>query len=1024
MMRHFTKTLNKSVALVLSLALLTPLLFALLTVAGIGTPTASAAISDSAATKACKAYLAKLNNVSADDIPNDFRDLEPCKVGYKAGYDNVNQNDTSKACTTSSKNQGMCINAYKLGQSDAKKASGTKQPSAAQIKTAAQKACKPWNDQEGVSKDDRTKNYTACVAGYTGQKNGKSTTDACRSYSGVANKACLQGHDNAVNGARVVPTSGGAGTAGQQSSSSSNTSSDGSGEDDSKLDCDLGVESTFGDSSSNVANTASNAAYMFNPFNWAFCGVTKALVGMVDWLDSSINSMLSVGSPGNSSEPSQIFATSSGRCADGGACQGYYQAWESFRNIALGLMVIAGLLVLIGQALGMEILDAYTIRKVLPRLLIAAIGITLSWQFMHFAVELTNDLGYGIRRLIYSPFSELDGQIGINFGDSFALVILGGIGWFITGAAYMMLLVGTALLSLFIAFLILVLREIIILALIIFAPIAIVCYILPNTQKVWKLWQNSFLGALLMFPLISAFIALGRVFSTVALTGDNSLLQSSVGFMAYFVPYFMIAKTPQYAGGAVGQIGGFVNGASQGMFQGLGKKRRAISGERTKAMRSGGLYRNDFMKFKMPETIGGKKLPSRIAGKETSLSKMANTAGAWSLDFDEQARVKAGETRLGRGLFGRSSDIMKSEIMAATIQQSGKAMQESNMHYQAGRAAAGLHGYYASGLDAGARKQLDTRYGTEFETYMDDSGVEQRRATAWRAPEGKNELEDVATLLSSATGTSTAAISAREAGQGLGANAAYLGNLKGAGKEETQRADTRLVGLMSAAKAGRLESKDITANHNAIMDAALATGDAVKIRDAREQSSRETALLQDLSAPKRPSLGRGYGIEFKADGRAEDMYADPTSDKAQDSIARQGTQDLNSMKSEELDLDKGSGQAWAAALSEYEMAVDPDSKEIKIVTENGERIRKTSQKAIDRARAVKAELKGAYDFNYGDADVRRKLEATWVAAGHELEELRSRGVTPDRRVADQQQQQQQQGNQGQDQGGGPGGPPS
>lgn len=1009
MMRHFTKTLTKPVALVLSLVLLTPLLFALLTVAGVGAPTASAAISDSAATKACKAYLAKLNNVSADDIPNDFRDLEPCKTGYKAGYDNMNQNDTSKACTTSSKNQGMCINAYKLGQSDAKKATGTKKPSAAEIKSAAQKACKPWNDQDGVSKDDRTKNYTACVAGYTGQKNGKSTTDSCRSYSGVSNKACLQGHDNAVNGKKVVPSSGGAGTATPTPTNPADTASDGSGEDDSKLDCDLGVESTFGDSSSSVSQTASNAAYMFNPFNWVFCGVTKALVGMVDWLDSSINSMLSVGSPGNSSEPNQIFASSSGKCADGGACEGYYQAWESFRNIALGLMVIAGLLVLIGQALGMEILDAYTIRKVLPRLLIAAIAITLSWQLMHFAVELTNDLGYGIRRLIYTPFSDLDAQIGINFGDSFALVILGGIGWFVTGAAYMMLLVGTALLSLFIAFLILVLREIVILALIIFAPIAIVAYILPNTQKVWKIWLTSFAGALLMFPMISALIALGRVFSTVALTGDNSLLQSSVGFMAYFVPYFMIAKTPQYAGGAIGQLGGAVNGATQGMFQGLGKKRRAISGERTKAMRSGGLYRDDFMKFKMPETIGGRKLPSRLAGKESSVSKLANLAGAYSLDLDEQARVKAGETKWGRGLFGRSSDIMKSEIMAATIQQSGKAMQEANMHYQGGRAAAGLHGYYASGLDAGARKQLDSRYGTAFETYMDDSGVEQTRATAWRAPEGKNELEDVATLLSSATGTSSAAISAREAGQGLGANAAYLGNLKGSGKEETQRADTRLVGLMSAAKAGRLESKDIVGNHNAIMQAALATGDEVKIRDAREQASRETALLQDLSAAKRPSLGRGYGIEFKADGTAADMYADPTSEKAQDSIARHGTQDINSMKSEELDLDKGSGQAWAAALSEYEMAVDPDSNEIKIVTENGEQKRKTSQKAIDRARAVKAELKGAYAFNYGDADVRRKIEATWETAGLELKDLRpEEAVKPDPRVAQQQQQQQQQ----------------
>jgi hypothetical protein len=80
-------------------------------------------------------------------------------------------------------------------------------------------------------------------------------------------------------------------------------------------------------------------------------------------------------------------------------------------------MVIAGLVVVIAQALGTELLDAYTLRKVLPRILIAAVGITLSWQLMEFFVTLTNDLGYGVRHLTSAPFGHLGGD-SLNLGSA------------------------------------------------------------------------------------------------------------------------------------------------------------------------------------------------------------------------------------------------------------------------------------------------------------------------------------------------------------------------------------------------------------------------------------------------------------------------------------------------------------------------------------------------------------------------------------------------------------------------------
>lgn len=306
-----------------------------------------------------------------------------------------------------------------------------------------------------------------------------------------------------------------------------------------------------------------------NPLTWILCPIINdVLVPLVDTIDGWITQELDVSS-------STIFCNS-------GTCNNFYSAWSSFRDIALGLMVIAGLVVVIAQSLGLEVLDAYTLRKVLPRILIAAIGITLSWPLMKFAVDLSNALGVGIRNIIYFPFSHLGSSIDLSFKHTIA----GGLGNFFFGTAgflaaglatiamigIILSLIATAALAVFIAISVLVLRQVAIIMLILIAPVAIVAYILPNTQKVYQFWWDSFSKALLMFPLIAAFIATGRVFSAVTLT-NHDILSQVIGFLAYFAPYFLIPVTFRFAGGFVRQLGGFVNDRSRGAFDRLRQSR-------------------------------------------------------------------------------------------------------------------------------------------------------------------------------------------------------------------------------------------------------------------------------------------------------------------------------------------------------------------------------------------------------------------------------------------------------------------
>lgn len=335
-----------------------------------------------------------------------------------------------------------------------------------------------------------------------------------------------------------------------------------------------------------------------NPLNWLLCGAVKGMVNIVGQLDNLINSLLSVGSDGNSDDPSQIFGSNSNgkysiqSAQSEDSSRGYYKAWATMRNIALGLMAIIGLIIIISQALGTELLDAYTIKKALPRFIIAALAIALSWQLLQFMVTLTNQLGFGIRYLMFEPFVSggFNADLALGGGETVAVSLISAGAIAALGIFGLLSFAATAALAVFVAFLILVLRQIIIIILIIFAPIAIAAYVLPNTNKFYKIWWESLEKALLMFPLIAAMIAAGRIFSAVALSGpDDTPIQELIGFAAYFAPYFAIPFALKFAGGALATIGGFANNANRGAFDRLKnyrgnqvKQRTANAGERAR----------------------------------------------------------------------------------------------------------------------------------------------------------------------------------------------------------------------------------------------------------------------------------------------------------------------------------------------------------------------------------------------------------------------------------------------------------
>lgn len=307
--------------------------------------------------------------------------------------------------------------------------------------------------------------------------------------------------------------------------------------------------------------------------DWILCPVLNLAIAGSEGLDTIINSILDV-------DTNQIFGSEN-------TSDAYHTAWSVFRTFALVLIAAAALIMVIAQAAGLEILDAYTIRKVLPRLIIASIGITLSWEIMEFLITLSNDLGSGIRSIIYAPFAtEFDFSVGLA-GWLGGLALVGGVtvlGMVAFPVVLSLLLSG--LLAGLIAVGLLVFREVLIIFLVIIAPIAIACSILPNTEKAWSLWKSTFFSMLVVFFIISAIIAMGRVLAVTSASA-GVFLTDIVAIISWFAPYFLIPFAFRLAGGVVSRLTGVLNDRSKGVFDRLRKQRQQAVSNRFQALREG-----------------------------------------------------------------------------------------------------------------------------------------------------------------------------------------------------------------------------------------------------------------------------------------------------------------------------------------------------------------------------------------------------------------------------------------------------
>lgn len=277
---------------------------------------------------------------------------------------------------------------------------------------------------------------------------------------------------------------------------------------------------------------------------------------------------------------------------DGGRSE-TYEAWGYFRGFANICFVIFLLAVIFSQLTGVGI-DNYGIKKILPKLIIAAILVNLSFIICEIGVDLSNILGTALKNM----FSGLiDGSIvafnGVNTGSGLAAVgILAGTGvaaatiaaLFTNPAGLLTLLISAigVMISIFFLFILLAIREAAVVVLVVIAPIAFVLYILPNTKKLFDKWLKFFEAMLLVYPICGLLVGGGDYVSRLLLKVNGaSEFAMFTAMIVGIVPIFFIPKVLKGAFSAMGKVGA--------MLGGLGAR---VSGTATSKMKGSQLNKN------------------------------------------------------------------------------------------------------------------------------------------------------------------------------------------------------------------------------------------------------------------------------------------------------------------------------------------------------------------------------------------------------------------------------------------------
>ena len=343
-------------------------------------------------------------------------------------------------------------------------------------------------------------------------------------------------------------------------------------------------------------------------------------------------------------------------------------AWETFRDFANIAFIIFLLVIIFSQITGVGI-DNYGIKKSLPKLIVVAVLINLSFVICQLCVDISNIVGGGIQGLFDSispkePVTlqlEGDGEpvdVTVQNGTaiSTSLVSIGvlvgvfGVAAIIFNPAIILTFLIAALgviIAIFFLFALLAARQAVIVVLTVLSPLAFMCYALPNLNKMFNKWLSLWKAMLLVYPICSLLVAGGNFVSSLLLSAmgdEGGFFYAFTAMVVGIIPIFFIPTVIKSAFAALGKLGVMLSGAGR-LASGAATRAATNSGINKRAQQAG-KERNTRIRAGLDRNGNERKLGrfgrALLGGKRSMAENRAQYMK------DQEARTKA-DNLMGEG---------------------------------------------------------------------------------------------------------------------------------------------------------------------------------------------------------------------------------------------------------------------------------------------------------------------------------------------------------------------------------------
>lgn len=370
-----------------------------------------------------------------------------------------------------------------------------------------------------------------------------------------------------------------------------------------------------------------------------------------------------------------------------GSVNGIWALWSVLRDLANVGFVLIFLVIVFANTLSIN-LNAYAVKKMLPRLVAAAILVQFSFLLCSVMVDIGNVLGGGIAQLTQqvddlteSTLVDADGNrvdpgpeaTPAGYMVTGLVVIIGGlIAFSVVGVPGVLLFIFAALIGAMAVGVTLVVRQLIISCLVVMSPLALALWVLPGTEGIFKKWQQNFVKLILMYPIVILIFSVARVLGQVtsqsaalnegatimhgtftavgALAGTPALaatagevasakLQSFIAALFPLIAFFMIPATFKMAGGVLGAAGNFINKGGSKVGGGLRNSQMAKDAKQNRKER-------ELMRMNEATTTFGKLRGKAGSGNLMSRGTVAARRNAIAYNKLREDRTKDTLARL------------------------------------------------------------------------------------------------------------------------------------------------------------------------------------------------------------------------------------------------------------------------------------------------------------------------------------------------------------------------------------------